>query len=270
MNIAGLFGIISGLSVMTYVISSAAKNSKVFLDPHGAVIVLGGTLTVALLCFPFGRLLGALKIVLGKMLKKEQNNYVEMIETIVSSSQVYRTNPKAALNQIPDHAHPFFKEGMQMLVDFGFNAEDLDRVLQNNIDGKKKRDHDEVKVWHTISRFPPAFGLLGATVGMISLLQTLGEPGAQDRVGPAMATALVATFYGLVFANLVFIPIAEKIHEVSNQDAVMRNLIKEGILMIQEKRHPLVIAEYLKSFLDAKDRVGNMGIEGGQSNNRAA
>jgi chemotaxis protein MotA len=270
MNIAGLLGIISGLSVMTYVISSSAKNSKIFMDPHGVIIVLGGTLTVALLCFPFSRLLGALKIVLGKLLKRNEHDYVEMIETIVSTSQVYRTNPKAALGQIPEHAHPFFKEGMQMLVDFGFNADDLDRVLQNNIDGKKKRDHDEVKVWHTISRFPPAFGLLGATVGMISLLQTLGEPGAQDRVGPAMATALVATFYGLVFANLLFIPIAEKIHEVSNQDAVMRNLIKEGILMIQEKRHPLVIAEYLKSFLDPKDRIGPMGLDSSQNGRNAA
>jgi chemotaxis protein MotA len=104
---------------------------------------------------------------------------------------------------------------------------------------------------------------------MISLLQTLGEPGAQDRIGPAMATALVATFYGLVAANLVFIPIAEKFHEVAQEDVVMRNLIKEGILMIQEKRHPLLISEYLKSFLDAKDR-GTAGSTEGASGAKAA
>jgi chemotaxis protein MotA len=260
MNLAGFLGIISGLSVMTYVISSSTKNIKLFLDPHGVIIVLGGTLTVALLCFPFSRLLVALKIVFGKLLMKEDHSYVDMIDAIVSTAQIYRTNPKASLNQIPESAHPFFKEGMQMLVEFGFSAEDLERILQNNIDGKKKRDHDEVKVWHTISRFPPAFGLLGATVGMISLLQTLGEPGAQDRIGPAMATALVATFYGLVFANLIFIPISEKIHEVANEDAVMRQLIKEGVMMIQEKRHPLMISEYLKSFLDQKDRIGGPGL----------
>jgi chemotaxis protein MotA len=270
MNIAGLFGIISALSVVTFVISSSTKNAKVFLDPHGAVIVLGGTLTVALLCFPFNRLFQAMKIVIGAMLGRNENDYVEMIDTIVNTSQVYRTNPKSSLDQIPETAHPFFREGMQMLVEYGFNSEDLDRILQNNIDGKKKRDHDEVKVWHTISRFPPAFGLLGATVGMISLLQTLGEPGAQDRIGPAMATALVATFYGLIFANLVFIPIAEKVHEIASQDAVMRNLIKEGILMIQEKRHPLLISEYLKSFLAAKDRSGAPGESGSSGAKNAA
>ena len=77
-----------------------------------------------------------------------------------------------------------------------------------------------------------------------------------------MATALVATFYGIAAANLLFIPIAEKVHEVSAQDMIMRNLIKEGILMIQEKRHPILISEYLKSFLDEKDRVGGVSSEG--------
>lgn len=254
MNVAGLLGIISGLTVFIYTVSTSSKNAKVFLDPHGMMIVLGGTLTVALLCFPLARLFHALKVVINRLLGKNDFNYAENIEIIVNTSQVYRSNPKAALEQIPANAHPFFKEGMQMLVEYGFNSEDLNNILQNSNDGKKKRDHDEVKVWHTISRFPPAFGLLGATVGMISLLQTLGEPGAQDRVGPAMATALVATFYGLTFANLVFIPIAEKMNEIATQDATMRNLIREGILLIQEKRHPLLISEYLKSFLDQKGR----------------
>ena len=273
MNLSGLLGILSGLGVLFFTITSAAKSPKVFIDPHGMVIVLGGTLTVALLCFSFGRLFNALKIVAKKMLGKGEHDYAEMIDIIVNTSQVYRTNPKAALDQIPETGgHPFFKEGMQMLVEFGFNADDLDKILQNSIDGKRKRDGDEVKVWHTVSRFPPAFGLLGATVGMISLLQTLGEPGAQDRVGPAMATALVATFYGLVVANLVLIPLSEKVSEVANQDAVMRILIKEGILLIQEKRHPLLISEYLKSFLDPKDRdsSGNLGDMNGKSGKQAA
>ncbi len=259
MNLAGIFGIISALTVFLFTITSASKSVKVFLDPHGMMIVLGGTFTVALLCFPFSRLFAALKVVVKKVLGKSEFDYVEMIDIIVNTSQVYRANPKSSIDQIPEEAHPFFKEGMQMLVEFGFGHEDLENILTNSIDGKKKRDHDDVKVWHTISRFPPAFGLLGATVGMISLLQTLGEPGAQDRVGSAMATALVATFYGLVAANLVFIPIAEKMHEVASQDIIMRNLIKEGILMIQEKRHPLLISEYLKSFLDQKDRQPTEG-----------
>jgi len=269
MNLAGLLGIISGFAVVGF-ITLGSRNAATFMDVHGVVIVLGGTFTVALLCFPFDRLLGAMKIITKKMLGKIDNDYAGMIEVITNTSQVYRSNPKASLEQIPKDAHPFFQEGMQMLVEYGFNADDLDNILQNSIDGKKKRDHDDLKVWHTISRFPPAFGLLGATVGMISLLQTLGEPGAQDRVGPAMATALVATFYGLVFANLVFIPAAEKLQEVGAEDLVMRNLIKEGILLIQEKRHPLLISEYLRSFLDAKYRKATTAGTDDGNNKQAA
>jgi chemotaxis protein MotA len=89
---------------------------------------------------------------------------------------------------------------------------------------------------------------------MIALLQTIGEPGAQDRIGPAMATALVATFYGLLTANLILIPIAEKLQTVSKTDLTLREIIKEGIMLVHEKKHPLFIKEYLESFLAPHQR----------------
>ncbi|RME18565.1 MAG: motility protein A [Bdellovibrio sp.] len=224
-----------------------------FADPHGIIIVWGGTFTVALLCFPLKRLYNAFKIVLRKVFGKK-TDFLKVIKTIVATANEYRVDPKAALEKMPKDAHPFFVDGMKYLVEYGFRSEEIDEVLTNALNGKKKRDDQEVKVWHTISRFPPAFGLLGATVGMIALLQTLGEPGAQERIGPAMATALVATFYGLITANLVFIPISEHLAEVANEDLVLRKIIKEGILLIQEKRHPLYIEEYLKSFLPPAQR----------------
>lgn len=98
---------------------------------------------------------------------------------------------------------------------------------------------------------------------MISLLQTLGEPGAQSRIGPAMATALIATFYGLVVANLILIPISEKLAALSTSDKVMRQIIKDGVLMIVEKKHPTYIEEYLKSFLAPSLRGSTNSTESG-------
>jgi chemotaxis protein MotA len=247
-------GVIVAVSVTSFTILTSAKNAAIFGDKHGIVIVIGGTLSVALLAFPLGQTAAAVKVLFRKIFFGGTQDYLQVIDTIVKAATAYRTNPRSALDQMGAKAHPFLKDGMRLLVEYGFNHEDLDAVLTNALDGKKKRDQDELKVWHTISRFPPAFGLLGATVGMISLLQTLGEPGAQDRIGPAMATALVATFYGLTTANFVLIPITENLAEVSRQDVVMRNIIKEGVLLIQEKRHPLYIEEYLKSFLAPRQR----------------
>lgn len=249
MNFAAIFGVIAAIGITAFAILDSTKNPKIFADVHGIVIVLGGTMTVALLSFSFGRLKNAFKIIFRKMMSKESDNFTDTIKLIVKLAEVYRVNPKDISNHLPANAHPFLKDAVQMISEYGFSADDLDDILTNAMKGKSKRDEDEVKVWHTISRFPPAFGLLGATLGMISLLQTLGEPGAQDRIGPAMATALIATFYGLVVANLVLLPLTEKLATLSTSDKVMRQIIKDGILMVVDKKHPTYIEEFLKSFL---------------------
>lgn len=254
MNLSGILGIITAIGVAAFTVVTATDSATVFLDIHGIVIVIGGTVAVTLLSFRVKRIYYAFKIILRKILGGRKSDYNGQIRIIVETADKYRHDPKSAVEGIPSNSHPFFMDGMKYLVEFGFSAVEIDEILTNALKGKKQRDDHETKVWHTMSRFPPAFGLLGATVGMIALLQTLGQPGAQDRIGPAMATALVATFYGLVLANLVLIPISENLSELSDEDIIMRKIIKEGVLLIQEKRHPLFIEEYLKSFLSPKER----------------
>lgn len=249
MNKAGLLGAIFAVSITAFLILDATDNPIIFADMHGIMIVIGGTITVALMSFNFRKLFSALKVLFRKTLGQEKEDYQATIKTIVDLAEAYRVNPKNWHSQLPANAHPFMKDSVNLVAGYGFSPDEVDEIISNAMRGKKQRDDEEVKVWHTISRFPPAFGLLGATLGMISLLQTLGEPGAQDRIGPAMATALVATFYGLVCANLVLLPIAEKLAVVSSSDRVHRQIIKQGILMIVERRHPTFIAEYLQSFL---------------------
>ena len=270
MNFSGVLGVFIAVGVAAYTVITSADNPQVFVDEHGIVIVIGGTLAVAFLSFRMGRLFFALKVLVRKMFGGERSNYLEQIRIIVHTAEKFRQDPKAALNSIDAKSHPFFLDGMKYIVDFGFSADEVDEIMTNAVIGKQKRDGSEIRVWQTVARFPPAFGLLGATVGMIALLQTLGEPGAQDKIGPAMATALVATFYGLVTANLVFIPIGENLAVYSEEDVTMRKLIKEGVLLIQEKRHPLFIEEYLKSFLAPKDRNKDLSSGGGVSGARAA
>jgi len=271
MNLAGLIGVAGAIGVAAFTVMTSSDSPKVFFDEHGIVIVLGGTFAVAFLSFRISRLFDAVRILFRKMFGKQKSDYHGQIRNIVDAANNYRQNPKQALSSLPKNAHPFLVDGMQYIVEFGFGADEVDEILSNALEGKKKRDKQEIKVWHTIARFPPAFGLLGATVGMISLLQTLGDAGAQDRIGPAMATALVATFYGLIAANLIFIPIGENLHELSEEDIVMRKIIKEGVVLIHEKRHPLFIEEYLKSFLPPKYRKTEMssGATGQQGRNAA-
>jgi chemotaxis protein MotA len=264
MNLAGVIGTLSAVAVTAYAILDSTKNPKIFLDAHGIIIVVGGTVTVALMSFNFKKLIGALRVVFRKMFGRERDNFLDTIALIVKLAETYRSNPKGMMSQLPPNAHPFLKDAIEMISNYGFSAEDLDDILTNSIKGKVKRDEEEVRVWHTVGRFPPAFGLLGATLGMIAMLESLGEPGAQDRIGPAMATALIATFYGLVLANLVVLPLSEKLGVVAASDKIMRNIIKEGVVMIADKKHPAYIEEYLKSFLSPSQRKdGAKGAQGG-------
>lgn len=271
MNFSGILGMLAAIGIAAFAILETTSNPKIFADVHGIVIVIGGTVTVALLSFTFKRLSSALKIVAKKMFSSEMDDYNKTIALIVTLAEAYRTNPKSLEQQLPKDAHPFIRDATQMICNYGFNIEELDDVLTNSMKGKVKRDEEELKVWHTVARFPPAFGLLGATLGMIALLQTLGEPGAQAKIGPAMATALVATFYGLVVANLVLIPIAEKLAAVGASDRVMRQIIKDGMILIVEKKHPTYIEEFLRSFLAPGVRTANSSAQkSGQGGSRAA
>ena len=253
MNFAGIIGYLLAIAVVAFSILTSVKEPKIFSDIHGIVLVMGGTVAVGLMTFNFKRLTGAIGVLVRKTFGGGVN-YSATIKQIVSVANAYRTDPKNITQLVNKDAHPFLKEGVGLIADYGFQPDEMDAILTNSIKGKKKRDLDENKVWHTVSRFPPAFGLMGATIGMISFLQTMGEPGSQERIGPAMATALVATFIGLTLANFVLIPLAERLMEVSNDDITLRNIIKDGLVMILEKRHPRFIEEFLKSYISPTDR----------------
>ncbi len=270
MNFSGVLGLMFAVAITAFSVLTTTSNQKLFLDPHALVIVWGGTVTVALVSFSFKRIFGSVKILVRKVFGRE-TDYLGVIRQIVGLANAYRNDPKSSLALLNSKTHPFLVDGMKLLIEYGFKEEDLNEILSNAVRGKRKRDNEEVKVWHTISRFPPAFGLLGATLGMIALLQTLGEPGAQDRIGPAMATALVATFYGLITANLILIPISEKLADFSSSDLILRSIIKEGVILISQKKHPQYIEEYLKSFLAPSQRKGEMSASAQtNSNNKAA
>ena len=109
-------------------------------------------------------------------------------------------------------------------------------------------------MFNTLAKFPPAFGLLGAVVGMIALMQSLGGADAIKGVGPAMAVALVATMYGIAFANFILIPLGENLAKHNRTDKTVRSMVIDGIKLIRLKKHPLLVEENIKSYLLPSER----------------
>ncbi|HPI40700.1 MAG TPA: MotA/TolQ/ExbB proton channel family protein [Pseudobdellovibrionaceae bacterium] len=158
---------------------------------------------------------------------------------------------------MPTLKTPFLKEAVELLTDGGIDPQDLDKILAKRASVIHHLHEEDADIFKTLSKFPPAFGLLGAVIGMISLMSGLGGADAFQKVGPSMAVALVATMYGIAVANFFFLPLGENLARVNRLNTIIRNMVLDGIKLIRAKKHPLVVEESLKSYLLPSERKNN-------------
>lgn len=254
MNFSTLFGMIFAATVFLHSVLTSSDNTAIFLNEHGIVIVLGGTFAAASISFPLKRIFVLSAVAFKKMLFGYNLDYPQIISYIIDLGDKSRLDPNFLKNEVSNIKNLFLQESIQLLND-GVTEEQIREILEQRIDTHYKRSQTELNMFKALSKFPPAFGLLGTTLGMISLLQNLGGTDAAKKIGPAMAIGLVATMYGIALTNFLFIPIAENLNDKNREDTVMRRIILEGVLMIKNKLHPLVIEEKLNSYLLPSERV---------------
>jgi chemotaxis protein MotA len=128
-------------------------------------------------------------------------------------------------------------------------------ALDQRLKTVETRLMQEANMFKSIGRFPPAFGLLATTLGMIALLQKIGQPDSQKLIGPAMSIGLIGTLYGISLANFFFLPIAENLTERTHEEVALRRMMIEGAIMLKQQVNPVSLREGLNSFLLPKDRV---------------
>jgi chemotaxis protein MotA len=253
MNLSTPTGLIFAIGVVIGTISLEIKNPKIFLSPHAALMVIGGTVAAALICFPFATFLNLFKVFFFTLMGRGQRMIIETINEIVRISVMVNEGQSIA-GETGKVKNEFLKECLELLQNGGLNDDELEDVLDKRIELQNEKYKREGMTFKIIGKFPPAFGLVGASMGMIALLQGLGEPNAFEHLGPSMAVALVATFYGLILANFFLIPLGENLTRASEEDLVMRRLVVDGVMLIKEEKHPLLVEEYLKSYIAPAER----------------
>ena len=226
------------------------------MDFHGILVVIGGTSAAALLCFPLKTYVRSFSVIKNKFLGNYSTRYETVINEMVDLAKGMRDNSNYAQTKINTIKTMFLKDAVELLALGGISDDSLDEILLKRAETYSKRYHHDATVFKTIAKFPPAFGLMGTTLGMISLLQQLGGKDAQKMLGVSMAVGLVATFYGIVLANLVFIPIAENLTSLNKEDETVRAIVIDGLRLIRNKEHPKIVEEYLKSYLLPHERTG--------------
>ncbi len=253
MNLSTPFGFLLGLAVIAFAVTSGIDNSRVFLDPHAAIIVLGGTVAVSFIMFPFKHLLHIIRVYFLVLVGKPSSRTHQTIQEIVEISKGQQSGQ--TLNALAEKTkNPFLRESIELLAKGGFDEDDFEDVLETRLQTQNEEYKHHAVTYKILGKFPPAFGLVGATLGMIALLQGLGQEGAFEKLGPAMSVALVATFYGLVVANIFVIPMGENLTKASEDDLNLRRIVIDGVKLIRLKKHPLLVEEYLISYLKPSER----------------
>lgn len=255
MNFSTIFGILSAVAILVIAITMSTKSPHVFLDPHGILIVIGGTSAAGLMCYPLKSYVRVGGVIMNKFLGNYATRHETVIHEVVDLARGVRENPEYLKTKVKSLKTPFLFDAVQLMTLGGIPEEELDDILVKRAATHTKRYDYDVGVFKTLAKFPPAFGLLGTTLGMISLLQQLGGKDAQKLLGPSMAIGLVATFYGLVVANLIFIPIAENLSAINRDDETLRTIVIDGLRLIRKREHHKVVEEHLKSYLLPNERA---------------
>jgi chemotaxis protein MotA len=153
---------------------------------------------------------------------------------------------------------PFFIKGLQMAVD-GQEPDNLKEMLDREIEYIEERHGKGANILLAVGGTAPAMGMIGTLIGLVQMLQTMSDP---SSIGPAMAVALLTTFYGAVIANVLCMPLAGKLKNRSAAEILDKTLVAEGMKSILEGENPRVIEQKLHAFVAPKERQSNFNRKG--------
>jgi chemotaxis protein MotA len=261
MNIYSLIAFVLAGAVFFVGVFTSTDNVSAFIDGHAALIVFGGTAAVAAISFQIDRIYAMLKVFYYRVVMGKKVDYRPTIVDLMKIAEAYKKGD-AELDRVMADINDFFiHECMENLRDGFLSFDEMKHIWYLRVNTIYYRYNEDAKKFKALGKFPPAMGLMGAVLGMIALLQTLGQPGAEDNVGPAMAIAMVATLYGIAFANLFILPIAENLMESTREIFTKNRIIVEGMLLIAKKKNKIILAEELNSYLLPAERINWKDLE---------
>lgn len=264
MDLASIIGMIACLGIVLFGILYGQSGIEVlinFYDPPSILITLGGSFMCLLMMAPSLKGFIANLKSFGLILKVHSFNEEDTIKSIIGLSNVARKEGLLALeeaaNGIDDE---FLKKGVLLIVD-GTDPELVRSILETELNCIENRHSGIIGFWDALGAMGPAWGMIGTLIGLVNMLKAMDDPKA---IGPAMAVALITTFYGAVLANWICIPVSTKLKANNANEIMIKELMVEGLLSIQAGENPRVIEEKLKSFLSPSRRSA-MKEEGGEN-----
>ena len=255
MDFSYLIGFISGIALLIY--GMGLKTLGNFFDAPSIAIVVGGVLASVIMSFPlsaFKDIPKHFKIIFSKK-KADPNEY---IAKLVEYSQEARRKGLLTLeDKANEEEDEFLKNSIMLIVD-AIEPTKVKEMLENELDCLEERHAKGAAFYEKAAVFAPAFGMIGTLIGLINMLKAMGDIASGDAasgLGENMSVALITTFYGSVLANLILMPISNRLKEKNNEEMLCKEIIVEGVLAIHAGTNPRHMEERLKSFVRNSQRV---------------
>ncbi len=256
-----LFGFILGFVIFVGAIMHETRSPALFFNPHGVLIVFGGSLAAAFAGFHFRELVRAVRSLkfIFKRVSENPGKYIELFSDL--AQKAHRGGLSAIEDDVNRLPSGFAKGGLDLLIS-GFGRDEIEDILDTQIEAMVLTDQSDSNLFRTMATLAPGFGLVGTLIGLIIMLTRLQDI---SKVAPSMATAMTATFYGVILANLFFLPLSVKISRRLENKTWLHQMIKSGVLMLYDKRHPLFVQEKLTAFVPGSQagRAGKKGKDSG-------
>jgi len=253
MDIATLGGLAIGFFVIItgIIVAGGIGGLYSFISIPSVFITLGGSFAAIMASNTLGRTLGIMKVTMNAIRVKplEAGRIISMIVTF--SEKARREGLLALEDDLDELEDAFLRKGIQLVVD-GTDPEIIRNIMETELNNMQARHQEGIKFFEDWGFLAPAFGMIGTLIGLIIMLSNIEDKSA---IGPGMSTALITTLYGALLANLVLIPIANKLTYVNNQEILMREIMIEGTLSIQSGDNPRIVKEKLVSFLPPEIRA---------------
>lgn len=248
MDLATILGMVAGASVVGLAIVFGGSPGM-FVNVPSMLIVIGGSIAAVLIRFPLHEVMGALKLGVSNAFQQSGGSAVALIDEAVELGELSRTKGQLALENAPID-NEFLRKGALMYCD-GMAPEFISHALSRDRDLLIERLEEGEKLFRFLGDAAPAFGMIGTLVGLVQMLSEMDDP---ETIGPSMAVALLTTLYGALVANLIALPIADKLANKAQVEYMHRSLVVEAVNQIAEKQNPDSMYQLLAAFLPEDQR----------------
>jgi len=267
MDLTTLLGLIFGFGIVGIVmIMDGGSPAELFTHPSAILLTIGGALAAAIISTPLKSVLSLPKWLMLTFIgpKLDPKNAITVLSKMADKAR--REGLLALEEESKKLTDPFLKKGVMLVVD-GVDPVQVRAILEIEIHHMKER-HEQggINFFSAVGGYGPTMGIIGTVMGLITVLQELDNPGT---LGPKIAAAFLATLWGIMSANLIWLPLAGKLRAKSEEEVAYRQLLLEGIQALQAGENPRIIKEKLSAFLPPKSRQAE-AVPGGAQKAKSA